>query len=101
MIETVIIDRNKPDNDPAVFVGEWCFSVVGLIKGENVPDEKSAVSLYGNTNCMDLMLNIGQGIREMILDMEAEERADHDTLLDILFMGLMGLKDDSEDSIPF
>ena len=56
MIETVIIDRNKPDDDPAVFVGEWCFSVVGLVEDENIPEGKTAVSVYGNTNCVDLMI---------------------------------------------
>lgn len=98
MIETVIIDQSQPENDPAVFVGEWCFSVVGLVEDENIPEGKTAVSVYGNTNCVDLMLNIGRGIREMILDMDANGRADHDTLLDILFMGL---KDDSENPVPF
>lgn len=101
MVETVIIDRNKPDNDPAVFVGEWCFSVVGLIEDENIPEGKTAVSVYGNTDSVGLMLDIGHGIREMILDMDANGRGDRDTLLYILFMELMRLKDDSENPIPF
>lgn len=60
-IERIIIDRERPEMEPDVAFGDWCFSVTGV----NDPDGVMSVVAIGQMSDATIAL-IGQGVRAIL-----------------------------------
>lgn len=87
MIEHVIINQNKPEEDPFVEVGEWLFTT------SSCGDETSA-TLVGKIS-LDAFAAIGKSIRETISSFSDDSGISKKIILGLFVRGLT----DETDSI--
>lgn len=92
MIETVIINHDRPEEEPFVRTSDWIFAITG----DNGEGSKANASLIGTVG-PETFAYVGKGIRDLADIYSTDKGISRRILLGALMEGLL----DEENPIPF
>ena len=84
MVETVIIDQDKPENDPSVFIGDWSLAIT-----RKEEQQLTMVHFGGDVRFDDAFSYIGNAIKTTMIDISEKYPIPLDVLIDSFMKGMM------------